>query len=194
MCPALFSDSGSAIPTRKDTPNVNFVQPGYKLLTDNSAEFPPRSWNRTLSVSWTPCKRQALMPLSFRYVPKPMLSMLRNWNRGAAFWPVYKDKHPILIGIPWNLWLKSATSVVWSFMPGLILIVWRLHWRMNWRRAMFIISIPNGFVTYGDQVYFDPALPESRRHICMVITDIVSRYDVDAIHMDDYFYPYLNRE
>ncbi|MGG6547435.1 UNVERIFIED_CONTAM: family 10 glycosylhydrolase, partial [Prevotella sp. 15_C9] len=30
----------------------------------------------------------------------------------------------------------------------------------------------------------------SRRHICMVITDIVSRYDVDAIHMDDYFYPY----
>ena len=30
-------------------------------------------------------KRQALMPLSFRYVPKPMLSMLRNWNRGAAF-------------------------------------------------------------------------------------------------------------
>ncbi len=49
---------------------------------------------------------------------------------------------------------------------------------------------PEWFVTYGTQLYFDPALPESRRHICMVITDIVSRYDVDAIHMDDYFYPY----
>ena len=49
---------------------------------------------------------------------------------------------------------------------------------------------PEWFVTYGDQLYFDPALPESRRLICMVVSDIVSRYDVDAIHMDDYFYPY----
>lgn len=49
---------------------------------------------------------------------------------------------------------------------------------------------PEWLVTYGDQLYFDPALPESRRHICMVVSDIVSRYDVDAIHMDDYFYPY----
>ena len=49
---------------------------------------------------------------------------------------------------------------------------------------------PEWFVTYGDQLYFDPALPESRRHICMVVSDIVSRYDVDAIHMDDSFYPY----
>ena len=49
---------------------------------------------------------------------------------------------------------------------------------------------PEWFVTYNNQLFFDPALPESSRHICMVVADIVSRYDVDAIHMDDYFYPY----
>lgn len=49
---------------------------------------------------------------------------------------------------------------------------------------------PEWFVTYGNQVYFDPGLPESRRHITLVVSDIVERYDVDAIHMDDYFYPY----
>ena len=49
---------------------------------------------------------------------------------------------------------------------------------------------PEWCVTYNNQLFFDPALPESRRHICMVVADIVSRYDVDAIHMDDYFYPY----
>ncbi|MDR0976282.1 MAG: family 10 glycosylhydrolase [Prevotellaceae bacterium] len=49
---------------------------------------------------------------------------------------------------------------------------------------------PEWFVTYGDQLFFDPALPESRDWICRVVSDIVSRYDVDAIHMDDYFYPY----
>ena len=51
-------------------------------------------------------------------------------------------------------------------------------------------SHPEWFVTYGDQLYFDPALPESRNHICKEITDIVSRYEVDDIHMDDYFSPY----
>lgn len=49
---------------------------------------------------------------------------------------------------------------------------------------------PERCVAYGGQLYFDPGLPENRRHICLVVRDIVSRYDVDAIHMDDYFYPY----
>ena len=51
---------------------------------------------------------------------------------------------------------------------------------------------PEWFVVYGDQLFFDPALPESREHICRVVGDIVRRYDIDAIHMDDYFYPYPN--
>lgn len=46
---------------------------------------------------------------------------------------------------------------------------------------------PEWFVVYGDQLFFDPALPESREHICRVVGDIVRRYDIDAIHMDDYF-------
>ena len=49
---------------------------------------------------------------------------------------------------------------------------------------------PEWFVTYGDQLYFNPALQESRDYICRIITDIVTRYDIDALHMDDYFYPY----
>ena len=49
---------------------------------------------------------------------------------------------------------------------------------------------PEWFVKYGKQIYFDPGIPESRRFIRKVVADIVSRYDVDAIHMDDYFYPY----
>jgi Uncharacterized protein conserved in bacteria len=49
---------------------------------------------------------------------------------------------------------------------------------------------PEWFVRYGSQIYFDPGLPESRTFICRVVEDIVRRYEVDAIHMDDYFYPY----
>ena len=48
---------------------------------------------------------------------------------------------------------------------------------------------PERFVNYAGQLYFDPALPENRKYICKIVRDIVTRYDVDAIHMDDYFYP-----
>ena len=49
---------------------------------------------------------------------------------------------------------------------------------------------PEIFKRYGRQLYFDPGEPESVAHTVRVIADIVSRYDVDAIHFDDYFYPY----
>lgn len=49
---------------------------------------------------------------------------------------------------------------------------------------------PERFVRYDGKLYFDPALPENRKFIADVVKDIISRYDVDAIHMDDYFYPY----
>lgn len=52
------------------------------------------------------------------------------------------------------------------------------------------MKYPERFIQYGNQLYFDPGLPENRSFICEVVRDIVSRYDVDAIHMDDYFYPY----
>lgn len=49
---------------------------------------------------------------------------------------------------------------------------------------------PERFVTYDGKLYFDPGLPENREFIEDVVKDIVTRYNVDAIHMDDYFYPY----
>jgi uncharacterized lipoprotein YddW (UPF0748 family) len=45
-------------------------------------------------------------------------------------------------------------------------------------------------VTYGKFKWFDPALPEVRQHVARVIKDVVGRYDIDAVHFDDYFYPY----
>lgn len=49
---------------------------------------------------------------------------------------------------------------------------------------------PEWFWCYAKQWYFDPGLPITREWICMVVQDLVDRYDIQAIHMDDYFYPY----
>lgn len=49
---------------------------------------------------------------------------------------------------------------------------------------------PQHFFNYDGLMLFDPGYPENRDFICRVACDIVRRYDVDGIHIDDYFYPY----
>ena len=54
--------------------------------------------------------------------------------------------------------------------------IWRRHREWFWE--------------YNKQWYFDPGLDVTRDWICTIVQDIVQRYDIRAIHMDDYFYPY----
>ena len=54
--------------------------------------------------------------------------------------------------------------------------VWRKHREWFWE--------------YNKQWYFDPGLDVTRDWISTIVQDIVMRYDIQAIHMDDYFYPY----
>ena len=49
---------------------------------------------------------------------------------------------------------------------------------------------PEWFVQYGTTRYFDPGNKEAQAWVIMVMKDMISRYDIDALHMDDYFYPY----
>lgn len=49
---------------------------------------------------------------------------------------------------------------------------------------------PDWFLTYGNVRYFDPGRPEVMEHVTGLVRDLVTRYDVDGVHMDDYFYPY----
>jgi len=43
---------------------------------------------------------------------------------------------------------------------------------------------------YGSLVWMDPAFPETRNQTLAVMMDVVRRYDIDGLHIDDYFYPY----
>ncbi|AHG91503.1 protein of unknown function DUF187 [Gemmatirosa kalamazoonensis] len=47
---------------------------------------------------------------------------------------------------------------------------------------------------YGTQLWMDPGDPEVVERTVQVILDVVRRYDVDAVHIDDYFYPYQERD
>jgi uncharacterized lipoprotein YddW (UPF0748 family) len=43
---------------------------------------------------------------------------------------------------------------------------------------------------YGEYLWLDPGEPSAVDHSVAVILDVVRRYDIDAVHFDDYFYPY----
>jgi uncharacterized lipoprotein YddW (UPF0748 family) len=57
-----------------------------------------------------------------------------------------------------------------------------------------VFDHPEWVIRYGDKLILDPGIPGTRAYVTAVICDIVRRYDIDGIHMDDYFYPYPTRD
>jgi len=49
---------------------------------------------------------------------------------------------------------------------------------------------PEWFFTYGGIKLFNPGIPEVRDYIVKIFLDVVDNYDIDGVHMDDYFYPW----
>lgn len=117
---------------------------------------------------------------------------------------LYKSKYE-----PWSAWLTGkrgkAPSEDWDPLEfavaeahkrGMELHAWLNPYRVTSNSNEVLPSnhdankYPKRFVKFNGQTFFDPAYQENRDFICLVIEDIVKRYEVDAIHIDDYFYPY----
>ncbi len=60
-------------------------------------------------------------------------------------------------------------------------------------RSHVSVTHPAWTVAHGKFLWLDPGNPEARSHTLKVVTDLVRRYDIDALHIDDYFYPYPER-
>ncbi|MGH7460409.1 MAG: glycoside hydrolase family 10 protein, partial [Longimicrobiales bacterium] len=83
---------------------------------------------------------------------------------------------------------------------GLELHAWFNPYRARYANARSVAAPshisqtrPNLIRRYGPFLWMDPGEPAIREHALAVITDVVRRYDVDGIHIDDYFYPYQER-
>ncbi|MBE0336006.1 family 10 glycosylhydrolase [Paenibacillus sp. 23TSA30-6] len=49
---------------------------------------------------------------------------------------------------------------------------------------------PDWIVKNGSQLYINPGIPAARQHVIDAIMEVVDGYDIDGVHLDDYFYPY----
>jgi len=111
---------------------------------------------------------------------------------------------------PWSEWLTGVQGKPpMPYYDPLAFMITETHKRgmefhawMNPYRAVFSIAKssispthitrlhPEWFIDYGGIRYFDPGNKDARKYVTEVVRDVVHRYDVDAIHFDDYFYPY----
>ncbi|MEM1027934.1 MAG: family 10 glycosylhydrolase [Planctomycetota bacterium] len=53
---------------------------------------------------------------------------------------------------------------------------------------------PDAVPSYGGQLWMDPGHPDTIKYTMRVVEDLVSRYDLDGLHIDDYFYPYVKQD
>jgi len=49
---------------------------------------------------------------------------------------------------------------------------------------------PGVVKSYGDLLWMDPGEPAAMQRTLAVVADVLRRYAVDGVHIDDYFYPY----
>lgn len=111
---------------------------------------------------------------------------------------------------PWSYWLTGeqgkapepfydplAFAVEEAHRRGLELHAWFNPYRAghpthkgSYAASHLSKSQPGIVREYGDLLWLDPGEPEAARHSLNVILDVVKRYDIDGVHLDDYFYPY----
>ncbi|MFC6267405.1 glycoside hydrolase family 10 protein [Frigoriflavimonas asaccharolytica] len=109
-------------------------------------------------------------------------SFFLNGETGKAPNPYYD---------PLEFWISEAHK------RGLELHVWlnpyRAHHTTGGKisKESLVNKMPDEIVKLKNGTYWmDPSNEKTQDHVSAVVKDLVKRYDLDAIHFDDYFYPY----
>lgn len=92
---------------------------------------------------------------------------------------------------PLALWIEQAHA------RGLELHAWLNPYRARQSGSKSAPSAkhvsrarPEWVRKYGDQLWIDPGEPAAAEHTLAVCRDLLTRYEIDGLHIDDYFYPY----
>jgi uncharacterized lipoprotein YddW (UPF0748 family) len=101
---------------------------------------------------------------------------------------------------PSPAWDPLAFAVAQAHQRGLELHAWFNPYRAKHPSAKGPLSrrhiantAPALVKKYGTQLWMDPGESAVRARTLRVVLDVVKRYDVDGVHLDDYFYPYKER-
>jgi uncharacterized lipoprotein YddW (UPF0748 family) len=146
-------------------------------------------------------QRQELLDLLDLAVERRLNTvMLQVRPTADAFWPsLYEPWSRYLTGTQGRDpgWDPLGTAVHEAHRRGLELHAWFNPYRVSMTTDTSALVPthparlhPEWIVPFGGKLYYNPGLPEVRRFVEDAMLDAVRRYPVDAVHWDDYFYPY----
>ena len=139
-----------------------------------------------------------------------ILDNVKKWNMNAVFVQIKPSGdafYPSKYG-PWSEYLTGTQGINPGYDPlkfmveeahkrGIEFHAWFNPYRLSVSSSRDKLSKdnigrkkPEWTVAYGGQLYLNPGIPEVNDYVVNSIVEVVKNYDVDGVHMDDYFYPY----
>ncbi|MBU6277854.1 MAG: family 10 glycosylhydrolase [Actinomycetales bacterium] len=165
------------------------------IATVVNVDWPSRSG---LSVERQQEELRALLDLAVRNNFNAVVLQVRP--AADAFWPSPLE--------PWSTWLTGkqgqdpgydplAYAVQEAHRRNLALHAWFNPYRVSMNKDLSSLAPshparqhPDWVIAKDGRLYYDPGNPQVRAFVVEAIMDAVTRYDVDGVHFDDYFYPY----
>lgn len=195
-CGALLSVPLNAAPTC--APNPHFAKHDMRGMW--IASVTNIDWPSKPGLTATQQKTELIALLDVARANHFNAVMLQVRPTADTFW---RSKREL-----WSHWLTGmqgknpgydplAFAVKEAHARGLKLHAWFNPFRVAMDEAGTMLSPkhparqhPEWTVPYGGKLYYNPGVPEAREHSIRVILEAVRNYDIDAVHFDDYFYPY----
>lgn len=191
--------------------------PSYRLAPELDAQAPPAprefraAWVATVAnIDWP--SRKGLSTAQQQAEMHTILDQAVSLNLNAIILQVRTSADALYASArePWSEYLSGAQGqapepfydplALWieqAHARGLELHAWFNPFRARQSQAASAPAAnhlsqtqPAWVKTYGDQLWIDPGEPAAADHTLAVFMDVLRRYDVDGIHIDDYFYPY----
>ena len=191
------------------------IQLGLAMpLLSQTAPMPKRefrgAWIATVANLDWPVRGEA--PDRQKALLVRMLDGLKDAGINAVFFQVRTECDALYDSAiePWSYWLTGqqgkapdpwydplAFAVKEAHKRGLELHAWFNPYRASRDTATYEpspqhvrVTRPEWIMAFGKLLILDPGRAAVRDHVTNVVMDVVRRYDIDGVHMDDYFYPY----
>lgn len=160
------------------------------------------------NIDWPSKKGLSVEQQKKEYIT--ILENIKNWNMNAVvvqIKPTSDSFYPSKYS-PWSEYLSGKQGTDPGYDPlkfmveeahkrGIEFHAWFNPYRIatnknrsRLSRDNIAVKRPEWVVEYGGQMYLNPGIPGVDDYVVDTVVEVVKNYDVDAIHMDDYFYPY----
>ena len=199
--------------TTEDRKEIISILDSYKIENDNKIAKERKEmrgiWVATvLNIDWPSKKGLSIESQKQEFIK--ILDNVKEWNMNAVFVqikPVGDAFYPSKFS-PWSEYLTGIQGQNPGYDPLKFMIeeahkrniefhAWFNPYRLTMSGGIDKLSNdnigkqrPDWTITYGGKLYLNPGISEVNDYIVKSIMEVVENYDIDGVHMDDYFYPY----